>query len=295
MGKWADMKYQSWDKRNHYGIGGWGACSTAFEDTMAWAPPIDEAGCDAAALKDCGKDLLEDCQSSAFSSTAGSNSVYEKSWAGCREVCTTPQWQQWCNDQNCAGSDHSKQCQNVTDAVHRPYTVQHMPAGNAWEEGELCRDVSFLCTGVDTDVKTAGDLGLAGLVFAMIGLGCLVTYSMKQHLQPVLLVSLATWVLAWILLFASWAVFAGAVGKDAECKVEAESKKGVVIAVGKFGDIINESGSYTYGVVIGSWLLSVVPIVLISLRVKDRTMSKSMDAPQEQSWSPANEVAPDSS
>jgi len=145
-----------------------------------------------------------------------------------------------------------------------------MPAGNAWEEGELCRDVSFLCTGVETDIKTAGDLCLAGLVFAIIGLGFLLVNVVRPKMESSLLVSLASWALAWILLLASWAVFAGTVGKDAECKVEAESRKGVVIAVGKFGDIINSSGSYTFGVVIGSWLLSVVPIVLISLRIKEQ-------------------------
>lgn len=63
-------------------------------------------------------------------------------------------------------------------------------------------------------------------------------------------------------------MFAGTIGKDTECKVEAESNQGAVIAQGKFGDIINGGGSYTYGFVIGSWLLTFVPIVLIALRIK---------------------------
>jgi len=80
-----------------------------------------------------------------------------------------------------------------------------------------------------------------------------------------------------ILLLASWAVFASTTGKDAECKVEAESGKGVVIASGKFGDIINGSGSYTFGYVIGAWLMSGLPIALIAVRIKDLPDSKEKE------------------
>jgi hypothetical protein len=125
-----------------------------------------------------------------------------------------------------------------------------------------------LCTGVDSDVKVAADCAVAGLVFAAFGLGCLVTHSIKFEYRLILFASLAFWALAWVLLLASFAVFAGTIGKDTECKVEAESKQGAVIAQGKFGDIINGGGSYTYGFVIGSWLLTFVPIVLIALRIK---------------------------
>merc|ERR1719263_182520 len=71
------------------------------------------------------------------------------------------------------------------------------------------------------------------------------------------------------MLLASWSTFAGTIGKDAKCIVEADSKKGAVVASGKFGDIINGSGSYTFGFVIGSWLLLSVTITLVLLRVKD--------------------------
>jgi len=125
-----------------------------------------------------------------------------------------------------------------------------------------------MCSGVEGDVQVAGNLAVAGLVFAAIGLAILVTYSMKQTLAKLLLASIASWVLACFLLLASWATFAGSLGKDAVCKVEAESLKGAVLAHGKFADITN-GGSYTYGFVIGSWLLSVAPISLIALRIKD--------------------------
>jgi len=274
------MKYTSWDKRNHYGIGTFSSCSYAFKESMAWAPMINEAGCNATVLAACGKDILEDCQKSGFSDSDGANSKYEKSWVGCREECLTSQWHKWCEDQQCSGSKHADQCKNVTETVQRPYTVKHMPAGNAWEAGELCRDVGFLCAGVDGDIETAGKLSVAGLVFAGLGLACLIAHTMRQNFQKVLLTSMGFWLLAWVLLLASWASFASIIGKDAECKVEAESRKGAVIASGKFGDIINGSGSYTYGVVCGSWLLASVPITLIGLRIKDLRNPKPEESQQ---------------
>jgi hypothetical protein len=267
--KWADMKYTSWDKRNHYGISGWGACSYAFEGSMAWAPAINEAGCTSTVLNDCGEDLLDGCANNDFSITGGSNSKYEKSWVGCRELCTTSQWKAWCDAQNCGGKKHFQQCLNVTEAVQRPYTVSYMPAGNAWEEGKLCRDVDFLCAGVEGDIKSAADLSVVGLVFAGSGLACVVAHAIRQNFQGVLFASLAFWSIAWMLLLASWAVFAGSLSKTAVCKVEAESGNGAVIATGKFGDIIMGSGSYTFGFVIGAWLLSTVPIVLIISRINE--------------------------
>jgi hypothetical protein len=144
-----------------------------------------------------------------------------------------------------------------------------MPTGNAWKKGDLCRHLDFLCSGVEGDIKSAAELSVFGLIFASIGLTCVIAHAMRQNYQGVLFISLAFWVIAWILLLASWAVFAGSLGKNAVCKVEAESKKGAVIATGKFGDIINLSGSYTFAVVIGAWLLSFAPITLILFRINE--------------------------
>jgi sodium-dependent phosphate cotransporter len=281
--KWADMKYTSWDKRNHYGISGWGACSYAFEKSMAWAPAINEAGCTSTVLNDCGKDLLDGgCSNSGFSTTDGSNSKYEDSWVGCRKLCTTTQWKAWCDAQNCKGDKHFLQCLNVTAAVQKPYTVSYMPAGNAWEEGKLCRNVEFLCAGVEGDVKSAADLSVVGLVFAGFGLASVLAHAIRQNYQGVLFASLAFWAIAWMFLLASWAVFAGSLSKTAVCKVEAESGQGAVIATGKFGDIINNSGSYTFGYVIGAWLLSTVPIILIVLRINELRKPKQGEAEPKQ-------------
>merc|ERR1712224_761589 len=140
--------------------------------------------------------------------------------------------------------------------------------------------MGFLCAGVDGDIETAGKLSVAGLVFAGLGLACLIVHAMKLDFQKILFASLASWLLAWVLLLASWASFASIIGKDAECKVEAESRQGAVIASGKFGDIINGGGSYTYGYVCGSWVLSFVPIALIGLRIKDLKTAKPEESQQ---------------
>jgi len=281
--KWADMKYTSWDKRNHYGISGWSACSYAFDADMAWAPAINEAACTNVVLSDCGKDLLPDCNTNGFADSDGANKKYEKSWVGCREECTTQQWQKWCEELACSGSKHATQCQNVTDAVRRPYTVQHMPAGNAWKKGELCRSLDFVCTGVDGDIGVAANLSVSGLAVAIIGLGMLVMYSLKLERSIYLFVSLGFWALAWVLLLASWASFASILGKDASCKVEAESAQGIVLANGKFGDIINGNGSYTYGFVIGSWICTSVVILLIGLRIYEMRSPETKEMQAENS------------
>jgi hypothetical protein len=271
--KWADMKYTSWDKRNHYGISGWSACSYAFDADMAWAPAIDETKCTFYTLQACGTDLLTDCKKNGFADSDGANSKYEKSWVGCREECTTLQWQKWCEDIACSGSEHATQCQNVTDTVRRPYTVQHMPAGTAWTKGEMCRSLDFVCTGVDGDINVAANLSVIGLAIAAIGLGLLVTYSLKLERSIYLFVSLGFWAVAWVFLLASWAAFASTLVKDASCKVEAESAQGIVIANGKFGDIVNGNGSYTYGFVIGCWICTSVVISLIGLRIYELRVS----------------------
>merc|ERR1719183_2888064 len=148
------MKYPAWDKRNHYGIGGWSTCSYAFEEDMKWAPELDESACTAVHLDKCGFGKIQDCKKAGFSSKKGSNALYEKSWVECRGSCSAQQWQSWCLTQNCGGSLHDVQCNNVTNAVHRPYGVKYGPKGGlAWTKGKLCRDVKDLCTEVDGSVK----------------------------------------------------------------------------------------------------------------------------------------------
>merc|ERR1719221_29071 len=184
-------------------------------------------------------------------------------------------WQAWCDQQNCAGYDHKMQCKNVTDAIFRPYQVKYgqtaWPGGGekAWTKGNVCRDVSFLCTQIDGSVKASADLSVVGLTLAGVGQVALLVYSFRLNLKPALQVAFAFFVLAWFFLMISWAVFAASLGKNCECLVEADSNKGVVVASGQFREIINGSGGYTYGFIIGAWLLMFIPITLMALRIKE--------------------------
>merc|ERR1719498_1583048 len=90
--KWADMKYQSWDKRNHYGLARSQACSYAFEKDMKWAPQVDTSLCSASVLNACGADLIKGCKGGSFSEDKGANAKYEKAWTNCRTKCATKQW-----------------------------------------------------------------------------------------------------------------------------------------------------------------------------------------------------------
>jgi len=280
--KWADMKYTSWDKRPHYGISSGSACSSAFTADMPWAPKMDEALCPATTFYSCGGGnvthpalLAKGCKRADFSTTAGSFDAYQDSWAACRTSCSAKQWESWCIGMSCGGSDHKLQCQNVTGAVHRGYDVVYGPAGaNAWTgENALgvvsnCRPLSDLCTKVDGPLKAAGALGVVGFVMALVAQIMLVTNSMRPDFTQALMASLAFWALAWVFLLASWSTFASTISMDAECLVGAESGTGVVKAIGKFGDIINGSGSYTFAFVICAWLLLPVPMALIGLRIR---------------------------
>jgi sodium-dependent phosphate cotransporter len=298
--KWADMKYPAFDKRNHYGIGGWSVCSYAFEKDMSWAPIRTASDCDATLakknakfIKSCSTFAVQEDRIVGFSSIYGSNAAYEKSWTEVRADCSLLQWHAWCGKQSCAGEDHKLQCQNVSNAVFRPYSEVHGPQqkdSKAWKgtKGNVCRAIDTLCTNVDGSIKAAADLSVVGLVLAGVGQICLLIYSMKLNLHQVVMASCGFFGLASIFLLASWAVFAGIKNKDSKCIVEADSNKGAVYAHGKFGEIINDAGSYTYGVVIGAWLLLFVPITLIVFRIKD----VMMPAPKSQPYIQQEESEP---
>jgi hypothetical protein len=180
------------------------------------------------------------------------------------------------------------QCRNVSQAVHRPYSVIYGPVGmNAWEAGGLCKDVGDLCTDVDGPLKNAGDCSVSGLVFAGLGQAFLLVYSMRPKKTNMLWASEACFAVAWILLLASWAIFARVSSQDATCIVEAESKTGAVIASGQFSDIVNGRGSYTFGFVIGAWLLLLPTMTLIGLRLKDVVKGEQVIVSKEAAGEPA--------
>eukprot|EP00959_Pyramimonas_sp_CCMP1952_P287657 6015743-Pyramimonas_sp.AAC.1 len=79
--KWCDMKYASFDARDHVGIGAWSACSAMFAEEVGWAPsPLAGADLDAH-LATCMDGLSSACaDQSGFSTVLGANTVYEESW-----------------------------------------------------------------------------------------------------------------------------------------------------------------------------------------------------------------------
>jgi len=185
---------------------------------------------------------------------------------------------------NCLGSDHKLQCKNVTKAVYRPYTVEYGPAGKkAWKAGARCRPLEDVCTGVDSIIPVAGNFAVVGLVFVGLGQITLIGASMWQDRLLPLVLSLASYVFAWAAMLVSWTTFAGATNTHATCIVEDESGAGAVMASGRFGDITNGNGSYTFGFVIGAWLLSVVTIALIALRVRERMFKRETPSVGEES------------
>jgi hypothetical protein len=285
--QFAMLKYTSWDKRDHFGIGAWTTCSYAFEDDKAWAPVPDYNLCNTSALDACGKkDEIMDCTpGDEFSSTNGINSQYEKSWSNCREICGTTRWEAWCRELNCGGGEHNNQCQNVTEAVQGNYDVEYVTSAElAWSGGEICRDIEDLCPGMEGSFKVIGDFAAVGLVCTAIGLTSLLSFQfMKQERKNIMLlqVSLGGFCLAFIFIFISWVSLANIQGEKTTCIVEAESGTGAVKAHGRFIDIFR-TGAYALPFLVGSWILLMIPMLFILVRIYTKQDTKSkQDAPEE--------------
>jgi len=273
--QWGNILYPKWDDRTHVGIGAWSACSAMYKEDMNWARVIP--ACSSAEFADCAGGLAG-CDAGSFSDEEGTNTKYEKSWSNCSETCTTQSWEQNCVQASCGGSKHQEQCKNVTEVITPAYTVSHKDSSTlAWTAGDACRDVSELCDN-DSSLLLAGNLAWAGTACVAIAQMCLLVYQFLHKSRPmanVLYASLALFSIAWVLLLVSWIIFTAAVGGDVECIVLDVSTTGAVVATGKFGDIINERGSYSYGFVIGSWIFVTFIIAgLIQRAVFERNKQK---------------------
>lgn len=125
---------------------------------------------------------------------------------------------------------------------------------------------------------TAGNLGTAGTVFLSLGLVMVVVYTFfneSRDMSKALGMGVASLVLSWILLLASWASFMSMMGQSTTCYIQNDNAEGIIAAKGKFGDIINGSGSYTYYYVIGAWLVLTLVIGVVILRVfEERRLPK---------------------
>jgi len=81
----------------------------------------------------------------------------------------------------------------------------------------------------------------------------------------VLASSLGFWCVGWLFCFVSWTSYLSASNALATCVVEDVSHTGAVLATGAFKDIA--SSSYTFGYVVGSWLMLKVIILAVGLRL----------------------------
>lgn len=212
--------------------------------------------------------------SSCDSDKDGANSKYEKSWENCTShfKCTPAQWESACLAGSCDGSLHDEQCKNLTKAVTFDFAVSYENGGSeniAWEAGEICRPLSDVCDNSD-QIGHAGNLASAGLVFTCIGQVLLLAYlfrRLKQDMAKCLIAATANFALAWFMLLASWASFAGVVNGEATCVIVDVTTRKAALAKGPFGTIINEQGSYCYGFIIFSWILLTCILPLLVQRV----------------------------
>jgi hypothetical protein len=238
---------------------------------MVWAKPCNLTQCTDVVLQECASKSMAKCQKHiSFSNVPDVNKDYESSWIACRETCPMFKWSQWCENQGCGGTLHRQQCQNVSSAVMRPYVVQYGPSSSnkhAWKKGDMCRDFDDICDNGQS-VKVAGDCGVVGLVCVILGQITVIAYNSmhkKQDMTMVLATSLACWCLGWLFCFVSWTSYLSASKAEATCVVEDVSHTGAVLATGAFKDIANSS--YTFGCVVGSWVLLKVIIVAVGLRL----------------------------
>jgi hypothetical protein len=182
----------------------------------------------------------------------------------------------------CSGSEHKVQCNNVTAAVNPAYQVTYKSSTEpAWAAGERCRSIGDVCDNGAT-LQHVGGFGWAAFAFLSIGQILLVAYgtmSNKNNKFKALVGSLANFSVGWICLLVSWAMFAGAVNNKATCTVMDASAKGLVVASGNFGDIIN--GSYSYNMVIASWVLMTLVIGVVAQRVCTDFKKKNTVAVEE--------------
>jgi len=270
--QWGNLKYPKFDKRDHVGIGAWEACSAMFEDKQDWAQALE---CSQSDLQTCAN--IAKCSDAAFSDTMGSNTYYESSWVNCRSTCSLTQWSAHCQSMGCAGSLHSLQCNNVTEAVKPLYQVSYKSSTEpAFAAGNRCREVGEICDNGGS-LSTAGAFGWCGFTFLSIAQLLLIAYgsmSKSPNKLKVLMASLANFSIGWICLLVSWAVFASAVSGKASCTVMDVSNKGLVTASGNFGDIINGSGSYSYLFVILSWLLTTLVIGVVTQKIYTEVKKK---------------------
>jgi hypothetical protein len=282
--QWGNMKYAKFDPREHVGIGAWSACSQQYTEEMSWA---SVPSCTATEASTCWSWHMSSCSSSAdFADTAGANAEYEGSWDNCTAhfQCSPAQWEAACLAGNCGGSGHEDQCRNLTAAVTRDLAVSYANSGIAWEAGEACRPLDEVCDNAGT-LGHAGNFGVVGLLATTAGQICVLAYQFfrkGRDMSKALWVATGSFAFAWVMLLASWAAFASAVGGETTCTIVDVTTRKAALVTGTFGEILN-GGSYTYGFVIFSWILVTAVLAMVVQRVIAESKSlgsKQMDKPE---------------
>jgi len=265
--QWANLHYTTFDSREHVGIGAWATCSKAFTEEVKYMMPIPR--CDSSQIEGCFTGLAISCAEEGFSSADGANKMYEKSWSACKANCTTEEWSAECNRITCSGSSHAKQCYNVSAAVLQPFHVTYRE-GRAWAAGSMCRPNKDILSNASV-LAHAGNLGITALVAGIVAQTLLLLYVFldggKRDMKPVLQASLAGFVCCWIFLLASWWVFADALEQEATAVIVHDSKKGAVVAGGKFKDIITNEGGISFSFLIGAWVCASISTAAILHRL----------------------------
>jgi len=266
--QWGNMKYAKFDPREHVGIGAWSACSAQYTEAMSWA---SAPSCTSAEASTCWSWHMGSCSSADFADTAGANEQYEESWENCTAhyQCSPAQWEAACLAAACGGSGHEAQCKNLTAAVARNFVVSYPSSGTAWEAGEACRPLAEVCDN-DGTIGHAGNFGVVGLLSAVVGQTCLLTYLFlrkSRDMSKALWGATGAFAFAWVMLLGSWAAFASALSGEATCTIVDVTTRRAATATGTFGEIINGGGSYSYGFVIFSWLLLTAVLAVVVQRV----------------------------
>jgi sodium-dependent phosphate cotransporter len=277
--QWANLHYTKFDSREHVGIGAWATCSKAFTKEANYMAPIQR--CNSLQIADCFAGLDSSCAEEDFSSANGANAMYEKSWSACKANCTTEEWFAECNRIPCSGSSHAKQCYNVSAAVLQPFHVTYRQ-GRAWAAGSMCRPNQDILSNASA-LANAGNLGITGLVAGFVAQTLLLLYVFfdgKRDMKVFLQASLAGFLSCWIFLLASWWVFADALEQEATAIIIHDSKKGAVVAGGKFKDIVANEGSISFIFVIGAWVCASISIALISHRLYTTSVRAPDPAPK---------------
>merc|ERR1712066_382802 len=133
-----------------------------------------------------------------------------------------------------------------------------------------------------------------GLQAAVGGQICLLGYQFLRKgrdVSKVLWGAAGAFAFAWVMLLASWAAFASAVGGETTCTIVDVTTRKAALVTGSFGEIINGGGSYSYGFVIFSWLLLTAVLAVVVQRVLFDM--KHPYGAQEKAAAPAAEAAPD--